>query len=183
MNKIALFGSIVALLFLASCGPKITKEQEERLNELTANIDSIASQIATIDSVKSQKMTSDFFAKKNYLQIKMTDTISRDILFKLDEFVQLRKGMGYLQGEYSGIAAEAKIMQQQMEDLNHDVESGLIEEKQFEKYYELEKTNFDKLKFAAERLVDVNERMHPAYNKQVVFIDSLINAHKAKLND
>lgn len=174
---------ISCVLFLTACGPKITKKQQIKLNELELGIDSIVSNVISLDSVKTFEMISNFQERKNFVQVEMTDTIERETLFKLDEFVQLRKGMGYLLSEYSGIKFEALTMQSQIKDLMHDVEHRLVEEKQFDRYYDLEKTNLDQLKFASERLVDIDARMQVDYAEKVEMVDSLISAYKIKVNE
>jgi len=178
--SILLFG---ALLFLSSCGPKINKTQQEELNVLTGRIDSIVNGINDIDSVALEKMVVDFFEKKDFIQNDIKDTIGPDIIFTLDAFMRLRKAMGFFQKEYSAIKQEANTMQIQMEDLNHDVNKRLIEEKQFEKYYVLEKENFDNLNRASTQLFNVFKRTNKSYHEQLPVIDSIIDSYKSKMNE
>lgn len=183
MMKKIYFLFILACIFLSSCGPKINQKQKQKLEQLTQSVDSVAVVVNAIDSAELISRVSDFFAKKNYVQNEMKDTLERETIFMLDAFVQLRKGMGYLQEQYIPIREEANIMQQQLIDLNHDVENRLIDEKKFDKYYQLEKDNFEQLFLAAGRLNEVNQKTLKAYNERLPKIDSLINAYKARLNE
>lgn len=170
-------------LFLVACGPKINSSQQEELETLTTKVDSIAQKMNALDSVALTQLTSDFFERKNFIQEKMTDTLDPRIIFKLDAFVQLRKEMGFIRGQYAVIKSEANILKQQLVDLNHDVSKRLVEEKRFDQYYELENENYNKLAEAATKLLAGVEQGTKQYNELVVVADSVIAAYKANLNE
>lgn len=175
--------SFVIIVFLSACGPKINAEQQERLKTLTLSTDSIAEMVNAIDSNQIAKSVEVFFTHKEFLQNKMRDTLSRDLIFKLDKYLSLRKSMSYLRSDYINIASEANIMQQQLADLNKDISNRLIDEKKFETYYELELKNYEQLKFATDRLKKVQENSLPVFEKSYPFIDSLINAYQLRVNE
>jgi len=181
--KVFFIPLLICSLVLVACGPKINDNQQKQLKKLTEQVDSITKTINAIDSAKLITMTSNFFERKEYVQNNLVDTVDKKTLFKLDDFIQLRKGMGYLATEYSSVKSETNIMSQQIEDLNHDVDKGLIEEKQFNRYIGLELENFKQLQPAAGRLIAINENMKNQYNSKVGLVDSLIAANKTKLND
>jgi hypothetical protein len=91
--------------------------------------------------------------------------------------------MGFIRGEYATIKNEANILKKQMEDLNHDVSEGLVKEKQFERYYALEKTNYDELMMATVQLTACIDQGSKIYRKLLPEIDSLITAYKVTLNE
>lgn len=169
--------------FLVACGPKINSTQQNSLEKLTTKVDSVTQLVNALDSVEIAKMTNEFFERKNFIQKKITDTLKPEFIFKLDEFIQLRKEMGFIRGEYFTIKNEANILNKQIQDLNHDVSKRLVEEKQFERYYSLEKTNYDQLVMATNQLTGAIEEGSKKYNKLLPEIDSLITAYKATLNE
>ncbi|MFT6167380.1 MAG: hypothetical protein ACJAV5_000650 [Vicingaceae bacterium] len=168
---------------LVACGQKINPAQQDSLQELTNKVDSVAELINALDSAKLTQLADDFFERKNFIQNKIVDTLKPEMIFKLDSFVQLRKEMGFIRGEYFTIKNEANILKQQMVDLNHDVSKRLVEEKQFDRYYTLEKINYDELTMATSQLIAVVEQGTIKYESLLPIIDSLIIAHKAKLNE
>ncbi len=140
MKKLT-FVLLSSLLFFAACSSKINDEQQKRLDTITDRVDSITTAVNELDSTPLETMVRDFFEKKEFIQNGMKDTVPYSLIFKLDNFVQLRKGMGFIRNEFSMIKREANLMNSQIEDLNHDVDNGLVEEDQFERYFELEKKN------------------------------------------
>lgn len=178
-----IFYILAISLFIVSCGPKINSAQQESLEKLTLQVDSITEKINEIDSLQLTQLTLDFAERKRFIQYEMVDTLKPEIIFKLDAFMQLRKPMGFIMGEYTTIKTEANILQKQMVDLNHDVSNRLVEEKQFERYYTLENDNYGELSMAANQLFRAVEGGTKSYNEMVVEIDSIISAHKARLNE
>ena len=168
---------------LVACGPKINSTQQDSLQKLTNNVDSVAELVNALDSAELTQLADNFFERKNFIQNKMVDTLQPEVIFKLDSFVQLRKEMGFIRGEYLTIKNEANILKQQMIDLNHDVSKRLVEEKQFDRYYTLEKTNYDELTMATSQLMAAIEQGSIRYETLLPAIDSLITAYKAKLNE
>ncbi len=182
MRKSILFLSVIGL-FLTACGPKINSDQQKSLSTLTSQVDSVTSIINAMDSVELMTLTDNFFNRKNFLQKQMIDTLEPEIIFKLDGFIQLRKTMGFIRGEYGVIKKEANIMKHQMVDLNHDVSERLIEEKQFGRYYSLEKANYDELKLASIQLKRAVEVSTKEYNERIVAVESVIDAYKTKKDE
>lgn len=182
MKYISLFVLTFSVL-LTSCGSKINKEQQQKLEALTVKVNSITKKVNELDSAALVKLTDEFFERRNFIQQKMTDTLPPEMIFMLDAFIQLRKEMGYIRGQYGMIKLEANILQQQLVDLNHDVSKRLVEEKRFDKYYDLEFQNYNQLSTAASGLFSGVETGTKKYNEMVGEVDSLIKAYKAKLNE
>lgn len=172
-----------SLFLLVACSPKINKDQQARLEAITDRVDSIAEAINDIDSLALEQKLREFFEKKEFIQNGLKDTVPYDLIFKLDEFVQLRKHMGFIQKEYSMIKREANLMNAQIEDLNHDVNNSLIEENQFERYYELEKKNSEQLKAASDQLFFNIRRVDEKYPELVPLVDSIIDSYKSEMNE
>ena len=172
-----------SVLLFTSCGPKISPAQQKKLDELSASIDSIATAVNQLDSAQLDIMLTDFFKKKYFVQNDMQDTLSRLVIYRLDSFVRLRKPMEFIKEQYSAIKQEANIMKQQMTDLNHDVENRLIEEKQFDRYFELEQDNHLQLRAAANQLVKVSNDALNSYNHHIPFVDSLINKYEKQIDE
>lgn len=169
--------------FLSSCGPKINSTQQEQLANLTDSISTITSSLNSLDSAALSQLTEQYFERKNYIQNEMTDTLVSHVIFKLDSFLVLRKGMTFIRKEYSKIKREANIMEEQLTNLNHDVSKRLVEENQFNRYYELENTNLQELKTASSKLLSVIKFSKKNYFEMEEDIDLIISTYKAKLNE
>jgi membrane-bound lytic murein transglycosylase MltF len=139
--------------------------------------------VNALDSAEVKQLADNFFDRKNYIQNKIVDTLKPEMIFKLDAFVQLRKEMGFIRGEYGTIKNEANILKKQIADLNHDVSEGLVDEKQFERYYSLEKTNYDQLTMATGQLTAAITEGSKKYNELLPEVDSLIAAYKESVNE
>ena len=182
MKKSILILLVISSFFVA-CGPNINSTQQDSLQQLTTKVDSVAQLLNELDSVELSRLTDNFFERKNFIQSQIVDTLEPAMIFKLDAFIQLRKEMGFIRGEYFTIKTEANILKQQMVDLNHDVSKRLVEEKQFERYYALEKTNYDELAMATNQLIAAVEQGTIQYNGLIEEIDSVITAYKANRNE
>lgn len=172
-----------AISLMVSCGPKINSTQQKSLEQLTQKVDSVAELVNALDSAELTQLIDSFFNRKIFIQNKIVDTLKPEMIFKLDSFVQLRKGMGFIRGEYYTIKNEANILKQQMLDLNHDVSKRLVEEKQFDRYYTLEKINYDQLAIATSQLTAAIEKGSNKYESLLPVIDSVIEAYKANLHE
>ena len=175
--------SLIFSLLIVSCGPKINPDQKESIEKLTNQVDSVAKVVNALDSAEVKQLADNFFDRKNYIQNKIVDTLKPEMIFKLDAFVQLRKEMGFIRGEYGTIKNEANILKKQIADLNHDVSEGLVDEKQFERYYSLEKTNYDQLTMATGQLTAAITEGSKKYNELLPEVDSLIAAYKESVNE
>ena len=182
MKKIT-FVLLSSILLLTACGPKINKEQQERLEVITESVDSITTAVNELDSASIDQMIKEFAKKKEYIQNGLKDTVPYSLIYRLDDFIQLKKGMLFIQNEFNMIKKEANLMNSQIKDLNHDVDNRLVEEDQFERYYELEKKNSEQLETAASQLLLRVKKMQEEYPKLVPVVDSLIDANNAKLNE
>ncbi|MDA9311994.1 hypothetical protein N9515_09090 [Vicingaceae bacterium] len=168
---------------LVSCGPKINPGQQESLQNLTNQVDSVTELVNALDSAELNQLADNFFDRKNFIQNQIVDTLKPEMIFKLDAFVQLRKEMGFIRGEYGTIKNEANILKKQLIDLNHDVSEGLVDKKQFDRYFSLEKTNYDQLTMATNQLSAAITKGSKKYNDFLPEIDSLITAYKESLNE
>ena len=115
--KKAIFFNLIGLI-LVSCGPKITKEQAKKLDQLSAKIDSSVNiLINEIDSSRLIQFSNDFFKRKAFFENEMKDTIDRETIFIIDDYMRSKKAMKYVQLNLAPIIQEARIMKDQIQDL------------------------------------------------------------------
>lgn len=175
--------SLGILFFISGCGPKITPEQQEKLETLSRELDSTAKVIQKPDSIKIKKISDYYHSTRKYITKEMDDTLDRETLFYLDTFLVLKKVVRFFDNQYFPILRETEEMQKQINDLKHDINEGLIDEKRFEEYYQLEQDNFLKLKNVSSEVDRFYQLMLGKYQRMSPKIDSIINATKAKTNE
>lgn len=170
-------------LLLVACGAKISKEQSTQLEQLSTNVNaSVAILMNDIDSSRLVEMSNEFFANRAFFQNVMNDTIDTETIFIIDDYMRNKKAMEYIKTNFIPIRLEAQSMQQQILDLEHDVENGLVEQEQFDKYYELESRNFEQLERAINQINSIYLRIDTELVQKAPKIDSIINAYKAKMD-
>lgn len=183
MKKQLTLCSLIAL-FAVSCGPKISTENQSKMDELTLKIDSSVDILMNqIDSSRMVELTDDFFMKQSFFENDMKDTVDRATIFLIDEYMRNRKSITYLRANYEDFLLEAKTMQKQLKDLKHDVDARLVDDEQFKKYYELEYNNFLQLDEAVNTVRDVYLRIDTQLVDLTPKMDSIIKAYKAKVNE
>lgn len=179
MKNISFLLFSIALILIA-CGPKISAEQEEKLSQLNQEVDSTYQTIMAVDSNKLIEITNGFAERRDFITKNMSDTISREVAFYLDSFLMMKKGILFLSKEYKPILKESKIVKKQLQDLNHDVQNRLVDEKHFEKYYFLEQDNHMKLKGIVSQIKKAYDIIEEKYFRMLPKVDSIIEASKQK---
>ena len=181
MKKALLFNIICFLL--VACGTKITDDQVKKLDQLTQRVDSsVDILINQIDSNKVVELTDEFFMKKSFFENEMKDTIDRATIFIIDNYMRSKKSMEYIRMNFAPLIQEAKTMQLQISDLKHDIDNRLIDQEQFEKYYDLENRNSLELESAVEQIKSIYLKMNEELVKKNPQIDSIINVYNKKVD-
>jgi len=178
-----LIGILPGLFFLMSCGSKISSKQEQKLSELRSELDSTYEAISSLDSATIRKISNYYHEKRNYITKEMDDTLEPETLFYIDTFLVIKKVIRFFDNQYFPILEEARTMKKQLRDLEHDVENGLVNEEQFEDYFQAEQDNFLKLKNVSSDIDRLYKTMTGKYNRMSPKIDSIVNATKTKSND
>lgn len=170
--------SISLLVFLTACQPAIDQAKVAKIDSLQQSIDSSQQMLAQLDTTMMFNYANHYFDNINYIKSTFNDTIETETAFFIDKYYGMRKTMKLMQSQYHDNAEELQITKQQLSDLKHDAEEGLLEEKQFDKYLELESENVLKVKSLTNQLVDAYEATIPAYDEMNPKIDSLIAEDK-----
>jgi len=172
---------IIIASLLVACGPKISAEQSEKLENLTLKVDSAVDILTnTIDSNRLITLTSDYLNKQSFFENDMKDTVDRETIFLIDEFMRDKKAIKYLSANYGPFMNEAKAMKEQLQDLKLDIDNRLVDQEQFKKYYDLENNNFLELDNAVKTIKDVYLRVDSELVRRTPKIDSIINAYNLK---
>lgn len=171
----------ISTIFLFACQASINDKQREELNYIQDLIDSSGYYITSIDSVFAIDATKNFNSNIYYIKNKMVDTLDNNTMLFIDKYYGLRKGFRKLGEKYLGTVAEFKISREQIENLKHDINNGLVEPNQLDQYLELEKKNIELVFESSKTIARVNKSLVPLYNQMNPKIDSLIESSKAKL--
>ncbi len=171
----------LTIILLFACKPSMSDKQKEELNNIEVLIDSSEYYLSSIDSIFAIEATNNFNSNVNYIKNDMVDTLDNDIMLFIDKYYGLRKGFRKLGEKYLGTMAEFKISNEQIENLKHDINNGLVEPNQLDQYLELEKKNIELVFESSKTIAKVNKNLVPLYEKMNPKIDSLIEASKAKL--
>lgn len=167
---------IVVSMILFSCARGLNQEQEQKLTKLEARVDSTLNVISKLDTAKGLASANHFFENMEYIKNVMTDTISREMAFYIDKYYSTRKSFKYFGNQYPKVYEELSLCKEQLDNLRHDAENGLLEEGQFEKYYHLEANNLVLAEETANEVVEAINTVQPMYDEMNPRIDSMINA-------
>lgn len=181
MRVITLISILTICTILVSCGNRLNEEQEKKLSRLEFRVDSTLDVINSIDTAKGLASANHFFENMEYIKTVMTDTIDRDMAFYIDKYYSTRKSFKYFGKEYPYVHRELTICKEQISNLRHDADNGILEEGQFEKYYHLESNNLILAEEAANEVVEAIDFVEPIYADMNPRIDSLINASKQNM--
>ena len=180
--KIAKVVVLVTCFSFFACGPLITDQQQEQLNELTKKVDSLHEAISKVDSMKIIAITKGFSERRKTILSGLEDTLSPETLFFLDTFLIMKKPMQFFEAHYFPILNESRIAKKQLIDLNTDIANRLIDKDRFQSYYELEQDNFVKLMNVSIEIVEKYNRITDQYERMLPKVDSIINASRKKPN-
>jgi hypothetical protein len=159
----------------------MSDQQKEELTNIQLLIDSSGYYLTSIDSVFAIGATNNFNSNIHYIKNDMVDTLDNETMLFIDKYYGLRKGFRKLGEKYLGTMAEYKISREQVKNLKHDINNGLVEPNQLDQYLELEKKNIELVFESSKTIAKLNKNLVPLYEKMNPKIDSLIEASKAKL--
>lgn len=177
---------LVSLLFvisIISCGPKISDEKIAQINELESSLDSASERISKVDSAMVFELVNTFEDRLSFLQYELKDTLPREEAFFVDGWFRMRKSVRKFSNSYLAVVNELRISQQQLKDLRFDAENGLLENEQYDDYVALERDNVEKVSYAAHDMMSSIEKIIPLYEKRLPRVDSLINAYKLETTE
>lgn len=182
-NGIISLGIFSLIIMISSCGPNIPKEKMAQIDELKVILDSAEQRITAIDSTETFDIIQSYQERLEFYQNTLKDTLPREEASFVDSFFRLRKMLTKFTASYTPIRSELKISKKQLEDLRFDAENGLLEEKHFDEYIELERENVNKVAYATHDIMGTMEKWIPTYQKKLPRVDSLQNIYKEQMNE
>jgi hypothetical protein len=174
------YSSLLISFIMMACGPKIPTEKMAEIDTLELKLDSAQQRLVAIDSAKAFEMVNNYEAKLSFFLEDVQDTLPREEAFFIDSWYRLRKVVRKYATYYSPLLNEIKISKQQMKDLRFDSENGLLEEKHFDEYLELEKENVESVTISTHEMMEKFEKFVPLYEKKLPRMDSLYAVYKDK---
>lgn len=175
-----IFSLIILAITFVACGPQIPSEKIAKIDSLEHGLDSAEQRLLAIDSARAFEMVNNYEAKLSYFLGVVEDTLPREEAFFIDSWYRLRKVVRKYASYYSPLINEIRISKQQMKDLRYDAENGLVEEKYFDEYIELETENVESVTVSTHEMMDKFEKFVPLYEEKLPRMDSLYN-HYSKI--
>ena len=170
------------ILMISACGPHIPEEKLSKIDELEKMLDSADQRISAIDSAEVFGIIEAYQERLEFYQNTLKDTLPRDEATFVDSWFRMRKLFAKFSSSYTPIMSELTISQQQLKDLRFDAENGLLEEKHFDEYIELERINAEKVAYATHDIMETMEKLIPIYHKKIPRVDSLQNLYKEQMS-
>mgnify|MGYP003120300709 CR=1 FL=1 len=168
MHKIIVI-STLALFFIA-CRPNIDEAKLAKIDSLQNVLDSSQQLFNKVDSVKIMKYSNHYFENLDYVRNEYYDTVETEIAFYIDKY-------------YSKAKSELIISQNQLNLLTQDIDNGLVEKSQLDKYLELESNNVNQVKGVVNKIYEAYDYNIQLYEEMNPRVDSIIadNKQKARL--
>lgn len=181
MHKV-IITSTLALFFIA-CRPNIDEAKLAKIDSLQAVLDSSQQLFNKVDSAKIMQYSKHYFENLDYVRYEYYDTVETEIAFYIDKYYGMRKAMNFMRKEYNKLKSELSISQSQLDLLSEDIDNGLVEDSQLDKYLELESNNVKQVKGLVNKIHDAYDYNIRLYEKMNPRVDSIItdNKQKAKL--
>lgn len=181
MHKIIVI-STLALFFIA-CRPNIDEAKLAKIDSLQNVLDSSQQLFNKVDSVKIMKYSNHYFENLDYVRNEYYDTVETEIAFYIDKYYGMRKAMKLMRKNYNKAKSELIISQNQLSLLTQDIDNGLVEESQLDKYLELESNNVNQVKGVVNKIYEAYDYNIQLYEEMNPRVDSIIadNKQKARL--
>lgn len=173
-----IFICIFTAILLSACNTGLPKSDIEKVTSLELEVDNTSEDFAEIDTAKINQLSKKYFENIDYFKTNFKDTVEKKLAIYIDRYYGLNKPILFLQNDYAVIAKELKTTQQQLKDLKHDAEEGLVDAEYFERYLDLERENSETVIQNAEKMTRTYHKTTAAYKKMSSKIDSIIQTDK-----
>lgn len=170
--------SLSILVF--ACQPKVDEVKAAKIEKLQIRIDSSIQAFNQIDSAKAMQSAIHFDENLKYIKNEYRDTIDNKTALYIDEYYSLRKAFSLIKKDYSKTSTDLTSTNKRLEDLEHDLNNGLIEDTQFNQYIQLESNNVSLIEESTSNIVYAYSVVQPMYDTMNPKVDSLIDESKRK---
>jgi hypothetical protein len=171
---------VIISVSLFACKSGADSKQIQKINALEQRLDSSHAEFKEIDSAKVFSMTEHFFENKEYISKSYTDTIDNDLARFIDSYLSMKKATNLINSSYGKTIEQISGTQERLDNLEHDLNEGLIEEKKFQQYYQLESNNVAIIEESVNNVMYAIETIQPIYDSLNPRIDSLIQESQRK---
>ena len=169
---------IGSLLF--ACGPKISSEQQEHLDELAITPDTLNSWISRVDNPSFDSMMQVFNLRKEYIKNEMKDTLNKDAVVLLNSFLLQANDFDFLEENFPILKKELETSTKQLELMQKDIDARVLNSEKFEEYIEIEYENSKVLQTELNRFISTYRSQIELYHNMVEEVDSIINDYKVR---
>ncbi|HNZ42943.1 MAG TPA: hypothetical protein PLI16_01090 [Bacteroidales bacterium] len=144
----------IGLLALSSCHNAEKKQQIAKIDSLITIIDSTESNLEkmNIDTVK--KKYNDFKETNKRVIVHYHEYRNDENWKYMCAFQEVRKAFKVMVNKHKSYQQELKISREQLENLRHDVDKSLLEEKEFKDYFTMESKSVHDLTFQINRQIN-----------------------------
>ncbi len=181
MKKFGIVISVILLSVLA-CN-KLDDERSQKLNIIETRLDSSLALMLKVDTIENSDKKEHYFYNLDYLRTQLKDTISRELAFFIDRYYSVRKSFKAYGENFGKHLKELQLLKQQLENLRHDAENGLIDSEKFDQYLQQESNNVLIANGNSTELLRHINAFQTIYDSLNPRIDSLVEASKAKISN
>lgn len=181
MNLSTLFFSVIIIGIFSSCNPFESSKEIRKIDSLHQEIKLSLNEFRQVDTASLNSSYEELLSNTKYIQKHNIDTLSLKLAQLLSEYYSMRRLIEAIEN-YDSVEEELLISLQQLEDLKHDFENDIIDQKKFREYYTIESNNFLMLQTKVVDMLNDWERFQDKFPQYNPVVDSLVNAIRTKRN-
>jgi len=169
MRRSAPFLAVAALLLAIGSGCRQPSDPAlvSALDSMMIHTDSLLAGLDTIDLARCDQMDSVFRTQRTPLEDLLRDTLAKDQAVAIGNYYRaMDRSLGRVRGKTEGVRNELLAAREQLEDLRHDIDNGLLPEGPRTTYFEQERLVLDQLAQSVQVIVNSYRTATREWNAQ-----------------
>lgn len=157
MNRLLLVPFVIVVLMAgaAGCSPHKDPALVASLDSMITRTDSLLAAMEVVDMERYASFDSLFRTQRGGIEELLKDTLEREVAFTIGNYYRaMNKSLGRLRREFPSVRLQLERSRQQLEDLRHDIDKGLLPEGPKNTYLEQERLMLQELDRAVNVLMN-----------------------------
>lgn len=177
----ALFSIGICLFFIFSCQPTVDSQKVVEIDGQISEVEATLYAFQEIDTADVYEKFNNLIGNVQYIQKFQMDTMH----LKTAQFISRYYGLARLIEDfnnYAEIEEQILISKKQFENLKHDYINNILDDKEFNEFFAVERNDFFLLQEQVGEMISNWEKFQeklPEYNPKV---DSIVHSIKTKRN-
>lgn len=171
---------LIGSSFLFSCGPKISAEQQEHLDELIITHDTLAAWFKAIDTPTFDSIIKVYNERKDFIKSEMQDTLNKEAVLILNSFLLQASDFELLEENFPIMKEELNTAREQLQLMQKDIDARILDADLFKEYIEIEYENTQVLQGELDRFISTYLSQVELYQSMVIEVDSIISDYKER---